>query len=152
MSNDSTSIIKTKLGNFTIKSKKKVIIKIYPSKEINNIYKKNNYHNEIGLDIDKLLINKKKLFKYKCCPKGTQFQLKVWKEIKKIDYGKTSTYKKISKILNTSPRAVGNACASNTCLFIIPCHRVLRSDGKVGGYVLGENVKNYLLNIEKNGK
>ena len=58
MSNDSTSIIKTKLGNFTIKSKKKIIISIYPSKEINNIYKKNNYHNEIGLDIDKLLINK----------------------------------------------------------------------------------------------
>ena len=68
--------------------------------------------------------------------KGTQFQVKVWKEIIKIPKGTTKTYKEIAKILNKpkSARAVANACGKNPYIQIIPCHRVIRSDGCLGGY------------------
>ena len=68
--------------------------------------------------------------------KGTIFQLKVWEEIKKIPKGSVKTYKEIACILNkpNSSRAVANACAKNPLIIEIPCHRVIRSDGALGGY------------------
>ena len=68
--------------------------------------------------------------------KGTNFQISVWKEIKKIPKGQTKTYKDISVALKKpkSSRAVANACGKNPLLIEIPCHRVIRSDGKLGGY------------------
>ena len=68
--------------------------------------------------------------------KGTQFQLNVWKLLKKIPPGKVITYKEIAVFLNmpNAARAVANACAKNPFPPSIPCHRVIRSDGKLGGY------------------
>ena len=68
--------------------------------------------------------------------KGTKFQIKVWKEILKIPAGKTKTYKEIACILNNpnASRAVANACGKNPYIPLIPCHRVIRSDKKLGGY------------------
>ena len=68
--------------------------------------------------------------------KGTQFQLKVWKLLKKIPPGKVITYKEIAVFLKmpNAARAVANACAKNPFPPSIPCHRVIRSDGKLGGY------------------
>ena len=67
---------------------------------------------------------------------GTNFQISVWKEIKKIPKGQTKTYKDIALALKKpkSSRAVANACGKNPLLIEIPCHRVIRSDGKLGGY------------------
>jgi methylated-DNA-[protein]-cysteine S-methyltransferase len=67
---------------------------------------------------------------------GTKFQISVWKEIKKIPKGQTKTYKDIAVALKKpkSSRAVANACGKNPLLIEIPCHRVIRSDGKLGGY------------------
>ena len=67
---------------------------------------------------------------------GTKFQISVWKEIKKIPKGQTKTYKDIAVTLKKpkSSRAVANACGKNPLLIEIPCHRVIRSDGKLGGY------------------
>ena len=67
---------------------------------------------------------------------GTEFQLKVWEEIKKIPKGETRTYKEIAFALGNSKssRAVANACGKNPLLIHIPCHRVIRSDGGLGGY------------------
>tara|TARA_B100001287_G_scaffold218291_1_gene187189 strand:+ start:150 stop:425 length:276 start_codon:yes stop_codon:yes gene_type:complete len=67
---------------------------------------------------------------------GTKFQISVWKEIKKIPKGQTKTYKDIAVALKKpkSSRAVANACGKNPLLIKIPCHRVIRSDGKLGGY------------------
>ena len=66
---------------------------------------------------------------------GTSFQIKVWKEIIKIPKGKTKTYKEIAIKIGhpNSARAVANACARNPHPILIPCHRVVRSDGKIGG-------------------
>ena len=68
--------------------------------------------------------------------KGTEFQLKVWNEIKKIPKGNVKTYKEIAEIIGNpnSARAVANACGKNPFLIEIPCHRVIRSDGDLGGY------------------
>ena len=69
--------------------------------------------------------------------KGTKFQKMVWAEIKKIPIGKTITYKELAIKINRPKayRAVANACSSNPMLISIPCHRVIRSDGKLGGYM-----------------
>ena len=68
--------------------------------------------------------------------KGTRFQVKIWKFLKKIPPGKVMTYKEIAVFLNmpNAARAVANACAKNPYPPSIPCHRVIRSDGKLGGY------------------
>ena len=68
--------------------------------------------------------------------KGTEFQIKVWKELSKIPKGEVRTYKQIAKSIGKpkSSRAVANACAKNQYPIVIPCHRVIRSDGTVGGY------------------
>ena len=67
---------------------------------------------------------------------GTPFEIKVWEEITKIPKGKTKTYKEIAINIGhpNSARAVANACARNPHPILITCHRVIRSDGKIGGY------------------
>jgi len=67
---------------------------------------------------------------------GTEFQIKVWLELKKIPYGEIRTYKQIAQTIGhpKSSRAVANACARNPYPPTIPCHRVVRSDGGLGGY------------------
>ena len=83
---------------------------------------------------------------------GTKFQLIVWEEISKIPYGETSTYKDLAIAIGkpNSSRAVANACGKNPYPVVIPCHRVIRSDGKIGGYsgVGGEKKKKELLRLE----
>jgi len=80
---------------------------------------------------------------------GTIFQIKVWKEISKIPKGCVKTYKEIAIIIGNpkSSRAVANACGKNPYVPIVPCHRVIRSDGKLGGYSGegGINTKKQLL-------
>ncbi len=75
--------------------------------------------------------------------KGTDFQKKVWLEISKIPKGKIITYKELAIKLGKPKayRAVANACAKNPLLEIIPCHRVIREDGKMGGYNGKKEVK-----------
>ena len=67
---------------------------------------------------------------------GTKFQIKVWKAISKIPKGGTQTYKEIAKLIGKpkASRAVANACGQNPYVIKIPCHRVIRSDGNIGGY------------------
>tara|TARA_B100001093_G_C26806521_1_gene1005732 strand:+ start:943 stop:1230 length:288 start_codon:yes stop_codon:yes gene_type:complete len=67
---------------------------------------------------------------------GTNFQKKVWKEISRIPKGKVRTYKELAKLIGKpkSSRAVANACGRNPYPIKIPCHRVVRIDGGLGGY------------------
>jgi O-6-methylguanine DNA methyltransferase len=67
---------------------------------------------------------------------GTVFQKKVWRELLKIPKGETRTYKEIAIAIGhpLAVRAVANACGKNPQPIIIPCHRAIRSDGKLGGY------------------
>lgn len=87
-------------------------------------------------------------------PQGTDFQLSVWRVLRSIPYGKTSTYGTIARQLsdelgcNVSPRAVGNAVGHNPISIIVPCHRVVGADGSLTGYAGGLERKKYLLQLE----
>ena len=75
--------------------------------------------------------------------RGTKFQIKVWKYLKKIPKGSVKTYKDVAIAINQpkAARAVANACAKNPYAPKIPCHRVIRSDGGLGGYSCRGGVK-----------
>ena len=85
---------------------------------------------------------------------GSKLQIKIWKELIKIPYGKTKSYGEIAKIVKTSPRYVGNVCGQNKHLLIVPCHRVIRTDGSLGGFSSrgGLSLKKRLLNMENDKK
>jgi len=83
---------------------------------------------------------------------GTNFQIQVWSEISKIPFGKTKTYKEIAVSIGkpNSARAVANACGKNPYAPKVPCHRVIRSDGTLGGFSAtgGTKAKKKLLKKE----
>tara|TARA_Y100000996_G_C21988648_1_gene423630 strand:- start:68 stop:361 length:294 start_codon:yes stop_codon:yes gene_type:complete len=75
--------------------------------------------------------------------KGTKFQKRVWKELLKIPFGETRSYKEIAISIGNpnSYRAVANACGKNPHPVTIPCHRAIKSDGSIGGYSANGGVK-----------
>ena len=81
----------------------------------------------------------------------TAFQWKVWQALRKIKLGETRSYQQVAKAIGDprAVRAVANACAANPVALVIPCHRVVRSDGKEGGYRWGAERKEQLLKTEK---
>jgi methylated-DNA-[protein]-cysteine S-methyltransferase len=93
---------------------------------------------------------KRKDFDIKLNPEGTDFQKKVWNQLLEIPYGKTLSYLDLSKRLGDikAIRAVANANGKNPIWIIIPCHRVIGSDGSLTGYAGGLNRKQWLLEHE----
>ena len=83
---------------------------------------------------------------------GSEFQKSVWKALLKVPYGSTSTYSNIAKDINNikAVRAVANANGANSIGIIIPCHRIIGSNGELVGYAGGLPVKEKLLKLEKN--
>ena len=117
----------------------------------------------LNIEIRKFLINVSKQIKLYTLGKskkinvpyslsGSDLQNKIWKELSKIKFGTTVSYGYIANKLNTSPRFVGNVCGQNNLLLIIPCHRVVRSDGSFGGFsgLGGIKLKKKLINLEAN--
>ncbi len=83
---------------------------------------------------------------------STFFQSKVWSVCMSIPYGETRTYKWLADAIKTSnsARAVGNALGKNPLPIVIPCHRVIRRDGSLGGFSCGLDIKQFLLDLEHN--
>ena len=83
--------------------------------------------------------------------RGTEFQLRVWSALRYIPLGETRSYSEVAEMIGEprAVRAVANACASNPVPLIIPCHRVIRKDGSLGGYGLGIGRKRILLSTER---
>lgn len=81
---------------------------------------------------------------------GTDFQKKVWEELQKIPFGKTISYKTLSENLGDvkAIRAVGKANGQNPVAIIVPCHRVIGTDGSLIGYACGLDIKEKLLQLE----
>jgi O-6-methylguanine DNA methyltransferase len=82
---------------------------------------------------------------------GTPFQMKVWKYLQSIPYGKTMSYQAVAKAIGhpKSARAVGTACKRNPIPIIIPCHRVISATGAIGEYAGGKTRKTKLLRLEQ---
>lgn len=81
---------------------------------------------------------------------GTPFQISVWNELLKIPYAQTFSYRKLASCIkkHNAVRAVGSANGKNPLCIIVPCHRVIASDGTLGGYSGGLETKKSLLNLE----
>ena len=105
----------------------------------------------IKKNINDFFSKKAKSFKIPCKIYGSDLQIRIWKELKKIPYGKTKSYGEIAKKVKTSPRYVGTVCGQNKHLLVIPCHRVIRGDGDLGGFSSsgGLALKKRLLNLEQ---
>ena len=82
---------------------------------------------------------------------STGFREKVQRVLPRIDYGSTRSYKEIAELVGSprAVRAVGTACATNPLPIVVPCHRVLRTDGALGGYIGGLDAKTALLTLER---
>lgn len=109
---------------------------LFPVVEVLNEYFQGNYQKNFDLPIDL---------------HGTPFQRKVWNELLNIEYGSTKSYKDIAEAI-TAPkavRAIGTAIGQNPVPIIIPCHRVINSNGKLGGFTGGLDKKIKLLELEK---
>ena len=85
--------------------------------------------------------------------KGTEFQKKVWQALTKIPRGETITYKELAKKIGKprAVRAVANTVGTNPCAPFIPCHRVIRNDGSLGGYSSKGGIKTKRLLLKKEG-
>lgn len=103
------------------------------------------------IQLDEYFQGKRTIFSLPFKLTGTPFQLAVWKELQNIPYGQTTSYKEIAQKINKPKayRAVGMANNKNPLPIIIPCHRVIGSNGKLIGYAGGLKLKNYLLELEK---
>ncbi len=82
--------------------------------------------------------------------RGSEFEKRIYQELSLISYGETLSYQDLANQINSpnSARAVGNALGKNPLLLLIPCHRVICKNGKLGGYVLGGEKKKELLGLE----
>ena len=106
---------------------------------------------EVEKQLKEYFKGKRTKFEIPLNPKGTEFMKNVWKELLKIPYGETRTYKEIAEKIGNSKasRAVGMVNNKNPIPIIIPCHRVIGSNNKLVGYALGLDMKQYLLDLER---
>lgn len=111
--------------------------------------------NALETQLEKYFSGKLKAFDLKLSPKGTEFQNSIWHILETIKFGETLTYGEISQLVaremnktSMSAQAVGNAVGRNPIAIIIPCHRVLGSNGSLTGYAGGIDRKRALLEIE----
>lgn len=102
--------------------------------------------------LEEYFFNKRTSFDLPIEFSGTEFQKKVWNELCKIPYGETATYKQIAKNIGNEKavRAVGTAIGKNPIAIVVPCHRVIGSDGSMTGYAYGVDIKVKLLEKESN--
>jgi methylated-DNA-[protein]-cysteine S-methyltransferase len=101
--------------------------------------------------LDEYFSGKRKIFSLKVELKGTDFQKSIWNAMSKIPYGKTASYKDLAVMAGKpkAARAVGGACHRNPIGIVLPCHRVIGSDGSLTGFGSGLDLKEKLLNHEK---
>lgn len=135
------------------------LLKFYDDKNIEKELQKLNFEKteadleifeNLKIQIKEYFEGKRKSFDIKHNPFGSDFQIKTWKAIQEISYNTTSTYKEMARKISSekAARALANACGQNKIVIIIPCHRVIGSNQKIGGYSAGIWRKEFLLNLE----
>lgn len=104
------------------------------------------------LQVTEYLAGQRQVFDLPLDAEGTEFQKRVWQKLSEIPYGMTRSYKDIAIELggdSGSSRAVGTANGRNPLSLVVPCHRVIASDGTLGGYAGGLSIKTFLLDLEQ---
>ena len=142
----------TDLGTIGIRENNKGITNIYFSKiNTNDNVEETDLIKECYRQLEEYFTGNRMQFNIPLDFEGTEFQKKVWCQLLKIPYGETRSYKEVAIAIGNEKacRAIGMANNKNPIPIIIPCHRVIGSNGKLVGYAGGLNVKEKLLNIEK---
>ena len=141
--------IKSKFGWITAFEDKGKIIRVKFGKHKTILPSKN--LKKFKSSLKKFLLKKTNFILCNIEQNGTSIQKKVWNELKKIKFGETKTYGEIAKKYKLSPRHVGKICGQNNIILAIPCHRVIRSDGSLGGFSSrgGIGLKKKLLDFER---
>jgi len=98
--------------------------------------------------------NDRQRFDLPLSPEGTTFQREVWTALAEIPFGATTSYAALAEAVGRpgASRVIGGAVGRNPLLIVVPCHRVLRSDGQLGGYAAGTDLKERLLTLETRGR
>ncbi len=145
------SYYKSPIGNLEIVCKNRELISLKISNDVVPEPIETDFINNIKLQLEEYFLGKRQNFDIKINLDGTDFQKRVWYELLNIPYGKTRSYSDIANKLGkaNAQRAVGLACNKNPIMIIIPCHRVVSKNGKLGGFVYGNDIKQKLLKIEK---
>ena len=145
-----TAFINTPLGIAKIEGDEKGISVISINTEEKVTSKVPKVLQEAVTQLNDYFLGKRKDFTFKLNPKGTEFQQKVWQELVQIPYGKTMSYMDLSKKLGDvkAIRAVASANGKNPIWIVVPCHRVIGSDGSLTGYAGGLKKKKWLLEHE----
>ena len=145
------AIIKTPLGFTEITGDENGISSIHVFDEEQKVSKKIPTQLQIAISqLNDYFKGNRTNFDFKINPKGTAFQQKVWQELNKIPFGKTMSYQELSIKLGDvkAIRAVANANGKNPLWIVVPCHRVIGSDGSLTGYAGGLWRKKWLLDHE----
>ncbi len=150
--------IKSPLGELLLTSNGKEITGLYTKKDSHFFQiaksgiRENKPFTQAIKQLDEYFNGKRHEFDLPISANGTEFQQNVWKSLKKIGYGKTKSYSELAKSIGKpkASRAVGSANGKNPLCIIIPCHRVINSDGGLGGYNGGIQIKKWLLEHEAN--
>ena len=143
---------KTRFGWISAFEKKGKIVSIKFGKYKNKTISKN--LKNLKIKINGFFNKKNRTIKSNFLIEGNMIQKKVWRELTKIKIGKTKSYGEIAKKFKLSPRHVGKICGQNKIPLAIPCHRVIRSDGTMGGFSAPRGIvlKKKLLNFENSWK
>ena len=138
------------IGNIEVVSSNERIISIHRSRK-KPTKTKDRLLLRAALQINQYLARRRRSLSFPTKQMGTKFQNRVWNYLKRVPYGRTTSYGQIAKNLKTSPRAVGGALGRNNLMMSVPCHRVVSKDGKLTGFtsVGGIKTKKRLLNVEQ---
>jgi len=107
--------------------------------------------NQAQSELDQFFSRKRQAFSVPVAPLGTEFQIRVWRALRSIPYGKTASYGEIAGRIGrpTAARAVGAANGRNPICIFVPCHRVIGTDGSMTGFGGGLERKEFLLALEQ---
>lgn len=145
------SYYKSPIGMLEIVCERDVLISLNYVEKVAETASETDLIKKIKTQLDEYFLGQRKNFDIKINPKGTEFQKIVWKELQKIPYGMTKSYSEIAAAVGNinAQRAVGSACNKNHIMIIIPCHRVISKNGKIGGFAHSILIKQNLLEKEK---
>lgn len=145
------AVYKTCIGDLKIGYTQMGITQVSLVHDTHDVGQRSNLSDEAHQQIEEYLIGKRKKFDVPIVLNGTPFQKQVWETLLTIGYGQTVTYKDIARQIghDKASRAIGMANNKNPIMIIVPCHRVIGSNGKLTGYAGGIEIKQQLLDLEK---
>lgn len=152
-------MLDTALGELTLVAENDHLVAILHEEEPDKLHlafpqaeenKKDAFLNKVAAQISDFLEGERTAFDIALKPVGTEFQRQIWQALQAIPYGETVSYTELADHIGNenAVRAAGTACGANPIPLVIPCHRVLSSDGSLGGFRWGLPAKHKLLLLE----